>query len=359
MYSSSMRVRLVLAVVVLLAACVRCEPTREAAGDVVDKAEPASEKAPPRPLPNTEVTRVPVLETPPVEGLEVWAEAPMTVDAFMAQATAVGIDLRHTVRVSSIPELLRALAPNTAIVLAPGRHVFEDSKILAEPEERAALPKWAELSEFYDDGELHDLHDVAIIGAGPEPTVVLQADGYAPALSLRNVKNIALHGLTLGHHPEQGWCKGGVVRVIEGENVLITDSTLFGSGTEGLSLVTVDGLRIIDSVITNSSEQFSSISQSRSISYERVRIIGNRSDLLRGFAIHHSEVSLSDCVIANNKPLSWESRNSYGLLFSIDGSYDPGQWFVDEPRPIGTGLSQSEVTLRNTMIDGQRFDQRL
>lgn len=297
--------------------------------------------------------------TPPVEGLEHWAKASLTTEAFLAQAKEAGLRIEHVVEVSSITELLGALADNTAIVLAPGRHVFEDSDRLAEPEVKAKLPDWSKLSAHYDGGEIHDLHDLAIIGPGPGPTVILQADGYAHALSFRNVNGLALHNLTLGHHPDQGWCRGGVVKVIESSNVLVSESTLFGSGTEGLTLITVDGLRIVDSVITNSSQQFSTISQSRGISYERVRVMGNHSDLLRGFAIHMSEVSIADSTIADNKPLSWESGGSYDVLFYIDRDYDMGRWFVDEPRALEPERTRSEVRLRNTTVDGERVTREL
>src|SRR5690606_37036426 len=167
--------------------------------------------------------------------------------------------------------------------------------------------------------------------------------------------------LVIGHRPEQGWCQGGVVQIIEGRNVQITGSTLFGSGTEGLSLVTVDGLTLRDSVITDCSEQFSTISNSRDIVYERVEIAGNRGDLLRGFAIYRSTVTLVDSVIADNHPLSWEGspHNSYDLLFAIDIDFDWGTWFVDNPRALEPERRSNEVVLKRTSVDGEIVDRTL
>src|SRR5690606_18087087 len=198
-----------------------------------------------------------------------------TADQCLAAARAAGVDVNKVVEVATITELLAALKPDTAFLLRPGRYVFEDSNLLAEDHERAALPDWSSLSPHYDNGLIHDLHDLALISLGPEPAVIIQPDSYAPALRFRNVEDLALCNLVIGHRPEQGWCQGGVVRIIEGRNVQIAGSTLFGSGTEGLSLVTVDGLTLRDSVITDCSEQFSTISNSRDIVYERVEIAGN------------------------------------------------------------------------------------
>jgi hypothetical protein len=236
------------------------------------------------------------------------------------------------------------------ILLRPGRYVFEDSNVLGEEHQRDAFDDYSSLSPHYDKGEIHDLHDLALISLGPEPAVIIQPDSYAPVLSFRNVEDLGLHNLVLGHRPEQGWC-----------NVLITGSTLFGSGTEGLSLVTVDGLTLRDSVITDCSEQFSTISNSRDVTYERVEIAGNRGDLLRGFAIYRSTVTLVDSIIADNHPLEWEggSQGNYDLLFAIDGDYDQGGWFVDSPRALEPGRSKSEVVLRQTSVDGELIDRAL
>lgn len=153
--------------------------------------------------------------------------------------------------------------------------------------------------------------------------------------------------------------------MVEGRNVQIAGSTLFGSGTEELSLVTADGLTLRDSVITDCTEQFSTISNSRDVIYERVEIVGNHGDLLRGFAVYRSTLTLIDSVIADNHPLSWahgEERgpnDSYDLLFAIDIDFDFGTWFVDNPRPVEPGRQASEVVLRRTSVDGEIVDRTL
>ncbi len=297
----------------------------------------------------------------PVEGLSYWARPTLSADEFLAQAEAAGLDAPRRVEVRTTAELIAALAPNTAILLHPGRYVFDDSNLLGDERERAALPDYAGLSPHYDGAAIHDVHDLALVGLGPEPAVIVQPDSYAPALSLRGVADLAIYNLAIGHRPEQGWCMGGVIRVIEGQNLLIAGATLFGSGTEGLSLVGVDGLTLRDSVITDCSEQFSTISNSRDVVYERVEIAGNYAELLRGFAIYRSTVRLVDSNIHDNHALSWSGAgdSSYGLLFAIDGDYDWGEWFVERPRAVEPGRTRSEVVLRDTLVEGERLDREL
>lgn len=312
---------------------------REPAPDPVVKAEPNA--------------------APPIEGIRHWATDAASTAEILARAAAMGIEVERTVEVKSLPELIEALAPRTAILLAPGRHAFADSDLLAEPAARATLPQWSTLSQHYDGGEIHDLEDLVILGAGPGPSVILQPDAYAAALAFRNVRDLALHNLVVGHRPDRGWCRGGVIRIIEGTNVLITDSTLFGSGTEGLTLVTVDGLRLQDSVITDCSEALSTISSSRGIAYENVRMIGNGPDLLRGFSIFRSSVVLINSHIADYGTLDWTGDgDAYGMLFMVD-RHDIGTWHVDAPRPVEPARTRSEVLIRNTSIANELVHREL
>jgi hypothetical protein len=276
----------------------------------------------------------------PIRPLRYKARPSMSVDECLAEAKAAGIDVERRVEVSSLTQLIAALGSATVILLRPGNYVFQDSNKLGEERERAVLPDWSSLSAHYEAGVIHDLHDLVLISLGPEPAVIIQPDGYAPALSFRNVEDLALYNLTIGHRPEQGWCAGGVIEIEKGRNVIVAESTLFGSGTEGLTLDTVDGLTLRDSVITDCSEQFSTIADSRNVIYERVEIVGNREELLRGFLIYRSSVTLVDSVIGDNHPLVWENGDSwmYGVLFAIDGG---------------------EVVLKQTVVNGEVVNRTL
>lgn len=303
-------------------------------------------------------TKPPDSSESPVTGLDYWARPQIPVGAFVDQLKASGLELRHEVEVHDTPELIAALKSNTLIWLHPGRYLFNDSDKIAEHNGERVPDDWSRLSAHYDGNQIHDLHDIAFIGLGPRPAVIIQPDGYAPVLSFVDVKGLAMYNLALGHRPEQGFCMGDVLRAVECQDVLIAGTTLFGSGTEGLSLVSVDKLSLRDSVITDCSEQFSTISNSRDIRYERVQIAGNRGDLLRGFGVYLSTLTLDEVEIVDNHPLQWESADSYDLLFAVDG-YDFGEWFVDSPRPLEPPLDRSVVELRATSIDGQGYERLL
>jgi hypothetical protein len=288
-----------------------------------------------------DMTLRPSTEAPPVAGLRYWARPMQTPEHWLAEARAAGIDAKRVVVVSSTAELLAALASETAIVLRAGHYVLD-----------------------YNGAELHDLHDLALISLGPEPAVIMQSDCSGAALSFHNVEDLGLYNLAIGHQDEEEYCEGDVLRVVEGRNVLVAGTTLF-RGSEGLVLVTVDGLSLRDSVITDCRQQFSTISSSREVLYERVEIAGNLEVLLRGFAISRSSVTLVDSTIADNYPLAWprpEHRsgvNHLALLFAIDPEGDWGRRFVSSPRALEPDRQRSVVRLQATSVDGELVDKAL
>ena len=293
------------------------------------------------------------LTEPPVEGIGYWARPTTALDDYLALVGAAELE---RVEVSTPTALIRALGSNKVIVLTPGRYVFKDSDKLGDAADKAQLPRWSAQSKHYDEnGNIHDLENLVIVSAGPRPAILLQPDTYAHALSFLRVKGLKLHNLVIGHRPERGFCRGGVVKIVDAANVAISESTLFGSGTEGLTLIGVDRLTLSDSVITDTTEQLSTMSHSTNIVYENVELVGNAGnsgELLRGFAIYKSTVTIEDSKLADNAKLAWQSKDSYGLLFYVDGDYDIGKWHIDRPTFRGADVAGSRVELRNVSIDG-------
>jgi hypothetical protein len=304
-------------------------------------------------------------EQPPVEDILYWAKPDGDVDGFVDQARAAGIAPRRRVKVSTTRELLAALRSNTMIVLAPGRYVFNDSDKLADltdrKERRPGLEDYTGLSAHYDDGTIHDLRNVAFVSAGPEPAVLVQRDSYAPALSFAQIDGLGLYNLVIGHRTDPGECLGNVLQIVHSRNVLVVGSTLFGSGTEGLSLVGVAEMTLRDSVITDSNQQISTISGSTGVRYERVHIAGNANDdeLMLGLAINRSQVHLSETRIEDNGPLGERISDSYGEWFVVDGSFDFAEWYVDDPQPSDPNRTVSTVTLDRVWLDGELLTEAL
>jgi hypothetical protein len=296
-------------------------------------------------LADLEATSRPLLPGAPVEGIRYWAP-PGELEGFLASRKAPRPT--RTVEVDTVKGLLRALADDTLILLAPGRYTFLD----ADPLDNVPHEDWTALSPHYVDGAIRGVDNLVIAAATTEPTVLIQPHGYASVLHLQEVDHVGLFGLTLGHRPDLGGCMGDVVRVVHASNVEIGHSTLFGSGTKGIAAVDVDGLRLTDSVITDSTEGFSDFARSR-VRLERVLVAGNTADLLRGFTIHGSEVVFDHVEMKDNHPLvhSADTTKDYGRLLSV-GGFEPGAQIATAPyrlqRREGTTLE-----LIDTTVDGR------
>jgi hypothetical protein len=153
-------------------------------------------------------------------------------------------DDRPVIRVATAEEFVQALGPERVILLQPGEYNLSKVK-------RAKLKhvRWTSPIDGQYQVEIRNVPGLSIRGAGQEPTHVFVHDPYAFVLTFRNAPRLELTNLRMGHSPDAGFCLGGVVQVLETEQVRIGQCSLYGSGTEGLHLERVKALTFARSVI--------------------------------------------------------------------------------------------------------------
>lgn len=178
-------------------------------------------------------------------------------------------------RVTNITEFIQALGNNTVIIVDSGKYVFTDSHILGSEEDKSNLDRFDTLSEHYDDTYIHDLDNLVILGTDKSPPVFLQPDDYNHVMKFRNIRNLYMQNLKLGHL-YGGYCVGGVILIHNGENVTLDHMELFGSGTEGLSLIDVINFTVSNSLITKSTEQLSTFSNVQNAKIDNCRYINTK-----------------------------------------------------------------------------------
>ena len=141
--------------------------------------------------------------------------------------------------VSTVDELLNAIAPDTEIILQPGTYTLTDASNYG----RGSSPyyTWA---ECYDGYELHitGVDGLTIRGSGMDSTTLETLPRYAYVLTTKNCTKLELADMTLGHvKAEPGECSGGVVLLDGCSDLAITNCGLFGCGTTGIhSIYTED-----------------------------------------------------------------------------------------------------------------------
>ena len=149
------------------------------------------------------------------------------------------------VAVSTVDELLSALAPNAVIVLREGEYDLSDAADYGDEREKTYY-RWA-LVYGGCQLELYGLDGLQLIGQGD--VTILARPRQAEVLHLHDCWRLRLEGLTLGHSLEAGPCSAGVLGLDGCEDVTVQSCRLFGCGYEGITARSCKGLFVRESRI--------------------------------------------------------------------------------------------------------------
>ena len=145
------------------------------------------------------------------------------------------------VSVSTVDELLAAIAPYTTIALETGDYDLSTAQGYGSRD-----GKWYSWREVYDGYELEisGVDGLKIVAAGRENTRILAAPRYADVLSFVNCSDISLVGFTAGHSEGMGFCSGNVLGLKGCQNVSVRDCGFFGCGVLGIGAEYTRNLRV-------------------------------------------------------------------------------------------------------------------
>ena len=139
---------------------------------------------------------------------------------------------RTEVHVTTVDELLAALAPHTTIFLDG-----EEFDLSAASDYGTGYGEYYGWVETFDGPQLvlHDLEDFSLIGGGMGVTLVSAVPRYADVLSFENCRGFSIEDMTIGHYVEPGYCSGDVLAFSWCEGVTIMRCGLFGCGEIGVN----------------------------------------------------------------------------------------------------------------------------
>ena len=157
---------------------------------------------------------------------------------------------RTEVTVSTVDELIAAIAPDTEIVLKNGTYDLSTAKDYGSG--------W---SDYYYWSEEFD--GPALTISGVDNLVIRSESGdvkkctisavprYADVLKFKSCTNVTVSGFTAGHTVEPGYCTGGVLYYEDCDNVLVNRCGLYGCGILGVraelcSAIAVTGCEIYE-----------------------------------------------------------------------------------------------------------------
>ena len=146
-------------------------------------------------------------------------------------ASAAMQEENHAVRVSSVDELLSAIAPNTRIIMQEG--LYELDKAADYGKGSGTYYRW---DEVYDGYELviSGAENLSISAEKDADVTISVTPRYANVLHFDNCDGLVLSELTCGHTKEPGACSGGVIRIENTDKAKINDCDLYGCGIIGV-----------------------------------------------------------------------------------------------------------------------------
>lgn len=150
-----------------------------------------------------------------------------------ARTSPVTDSAKNTVRVSTVDELLDAIAPDTTIELAAGTYDLST----ASNYRQASTNPFYTWNEVYDNGaelEIRGVKNFTIRGAGKDSTTIAAVPRYANVLKFTGCQDVTVDGLTAGHTTEPGWCMGGVLYFDTCDRAAVNACGLYGCGTIGV-----------------------------------------------------------------------------------------------------------------------------
>jgi len=168
-------------------------------------------------------TEEPAAPTEPAES----AAAPETEAPAEAQLG------QRDVHVSTVDELLAAIAPNTTIWLDKGDYDLTAAENYGKTPDGVSYT-WEQIGQPGDYGlVIMDAENLILRGEDPAETRILTDPRYVNVLRFIDCEAPGLEALTVGH-TEGAYCSGGVLRFDRCDRVTIGNCGLFGCGTVGV-----------------------------------------------------------------------------------------------------------------------------
>lgn len=161
------------------------------------------------------------------------AQAPEESKPTMAEFTPVATGAQTQVHVSTVDELLAALAPDTEIIL--DAEFYDLSTAAGYGETSTEYYYW---EEVFDGVQLtiRDLSNLTIRAEGDDikAHTVSARPRYAHVINFENCSAITVEGFTAGHTFEPASCAGGVLGFQGSQDILINHCGLYGCGVVGV-----------------------------------------------------------------------------------------------------------------------------
>lgn len=232
-------------------------------------------------------------------------------------------DGRPVTEVTTVDELLDAIAPDTVIELTGQRYMLTEASDYGT----------GSGSEYYrwDTGDGAELVIENVTGltirAANRDTCIVTEPRWVNVLHFIDCEDIALEGFTAGH-TDGAYCSGGVLCFENTKGVTVDGCSLYGCGTEGVTTYSCEDVAVTGSEIWNCSQGAAFIYDSKNVSFDNCDFHGITAEFGMFRTIDSDKFALLNSTIRDSSgDVFFNSSRSSGVY--IGGCEVSGNKFRD------------------------------
>ncbi len=275
--------------------------------------------------------------------------------------TAVG---GRVVHVDNMEDLIENIAPNTVILLEPGKYCLSDtlaSYWASEGESFNDSRDFVHIESEYDGFELviRNVSGLTIASASGKcaDTEIVTDPRYADVLGFEDCSGIGIMNLTMGH-TDTGECAGNVLYFSGCSNIVLSGLDLYGCGVYGIETNECAGLSCFDSTIRDcSSGALALYAATGRQMFINCDLTGSSSGgYFYADEADHGEFYFFRCTFGENESNSFVEESYNGVIITEESVWDENTEFPDgEYDPEWSG-EYEPVALDTTKMKVAPFD---
>lgn len=232
-------------------------------------------------------------------------------------------DGRPVTEVTTVDELLAAIAPNTVIELTGQRYMLTEASDYGTGS-GSGYYRW-------DTGDGAELVIENVTGltirAANRDTCIVTEPRWVNVLHFIDCEDIALEGFTAGH-TDGAYCSGGVLCFENTKGVTVDGCSLYGCGTEGVTTYGCEDVTVTGSEIWNCSQGAAFIYDSKNVSFDNCDFHGITAEFGIFRTIDSDKFALLNSTIRDSSgDVFFNSSRSSGVY--IGGCEVSGNKFRD------------------------------
>ena len=232
-------------------------------------------------------------------------------------------DGRTVTEVTTVDELLNAIAPDTVIELTGQRYMLTEASTYGT-DSGSGYYRW-------DTGDGAELVIENVTGltirAANRDTCIVTEPRWVNVLHFIDCEDIALEGFTAGH-TDGAYCSGGVLCFENTKGVTVDGCSLYGCGTEGVTTYSCEDAAVTGSEIWNCSQGAAFIYDSKNVSFDNCDFHGITAEFGMFRTIDSDKFALLNSTIRDSSgDVFFNSSRSSGVY--IGGCEVSGNKFRD------------------------------